>query len=880
MSLTAYKRKRDFCRTPEPAGKVKRSRKGLRYVIQKHDASRLHYDFRLEWNGVLKSWAVPKGPSLDPAVKSLAVEVEDHPLDYGSFEGIIPEGQYGGGTVMLWDEGTWEPEGDAGKSLKAGKLTFELHGKKLTGRWKLIRTAGRDGERQVQWLLMKTNDDAARPGTQRAFLEEEQLSVKSGRDLDEIAANRKRKVWQSNRIDKANSKASKSRTKTRATTAKHTRSPARKRRTTLPTRIDPSTLTGARRAALPDWIAPQLATLADGPPSGPNWVHEVKFDGYRLIAIRNGTSIRLWTRNRNDWTDQFESIAAALKRLPVDEAIIDGEVVALNARGHSDFQALQRRLQERGRSPMAYAVFDILHCNGFDVRAAPLLERKKLLKSILEAAGSDPLIQYSDHATGDGDAAVGVACKAGLEGLIFKRADAPYESRRTTKWLKVKCTARREFVIGGFTDPQRSRTGFGALLLGDYDSQGRLNYRGRVGTGFSDTLLADMHRKLAKLEQAAAPFHNPPTGFDARGVHWVKPKLVAEVTYRAITSDGLLRQPSFDGLRLDKKPEEVVEEIAVPVGKKDKPKLPGATISKTRSKGSTAKSKEGGVTSHGIVITHPDRVVFPDTKVTKSTLAKYYDLVGERMLPHMTGRPLMLARCPSGAGGKCFYQKHITMKGDEPIEAIKIKEKSAARMYAIVDTPEGLAWLAQMNTLEIHGWGSSRPAIEKPDRLIFDLDPGEDVAWKAVIDTALLIRKALASVKLESFVKTSGGKGLHVVAPLMPAAGWDAVKGFARQVAEAMAQSDPDLYVSKMTKSLRSGRIFIDYLRNGRGASCVLPYSTRARPGAAVSMPVAWSALSRVKSAGEFTVETVLKSPRLPADPWRGFFAVKQKLPT
>lgn len=879
MTLAAYKRKRDFRRTPEPAGKVKHSRKGLRYVIQKHDASRLHYDFRLEWNGVLKSWAVPKGPSLDPAVKSLAVEVEDHPLDYGGFEGIIPEGQYGGGTVMLWDEGRWTPEGDAGKSLKAGKLTFELHGKKLRGRWKLIRTAGREGDRQVQWLLMKSIDEAARPGTERAFLDEKARSVKSGRDLDEIAGNKSRKVWQSNREGKSASRTSKKIARRITKSAAKPRA-AKKRRIPIPDRIDPSTLTGARRATLPDWIAPQLATLADGPPSGPNWVHEVKFDGYRLIAIRNGSNVRLWTRNRNDWTDQFESIAAALKKLPVDNAIIDGEVVALNDKGLSDFQALQRRLQEGGRSPMAYAVFDILHCNGFDVRSAPLLERKQLLKSILDAAGSGPLIQYSEHATGDGDAAVGVACKAGLEGLIFKRADGPYESRRTAKWLKVKCTARREFVIGGFTDPQRSRTGFGALLLGDHDSAGRLNYRGRVGTGFSDTLLADIHGKLVKLEQAAAPFHNPPTGYDAKGVHWVKPKLVAEVTYRAITSDGILRQPSFEGLRLDKKPEEVIEESAVPVAKQKTSKAPRATLPKARSKQAARAAGKGGVTSHGIVITHPDRVLYPNTKVTKATLASYYELVGERMLPHMTGRPLMLARCPSGAAGQCFYQKHITMTGNEPIEAIKIKEKSAARMYAIVETPEGLAWLAQMNTLEIHGWGSSRPNIEQPDRLIFDLDPGENVPWKAVIDAALLIRKALRSVKIESFVKTSGGKGLHVVAPLTPVDGWDAVKGFAQQVAEAMAQSDPVLFVSKMTKSIRGGKIFVDYLRNGRGASCVLPYSTRARPGAPVSMPVTWSALKRVRSANEFTVESVIKSRRLPADVWRGFFEIKQKLPS
>lgn len=862
MSLTVYKRKRDFRKTPEPTGRIKRSRRGLRYVIQKHDASRLHYDFRLEWDGVLKSWAVPKGPSLDPAVKSLAVQVEDHPLDYGGFEGIIPEGQYGGGTVMLWDEGTWTPEGDAARSLKAGKLTFELHGKKLSGRWKLIRTAGRDGDRQTQWLLMKSHDEAARPGTQRAFLDKESLSVKSGRDLDEIAGNRKKKVWQSDRAGK---------TKSKKAIPKRKR-PALKRRAPIAIVIDPAALNGARPAPQPTWVAPQLATLADGPPDGADWVHEVKFDGYRLIAIRRGDQVKLWTRNHNDWTDQFEAIAGALRRLPVDEAIIDGEVVALNEKGHSDFQALQRRLQEGGRNPMAYAVFDLLHCNGYDVRSAPLLERKQLLKTIVDAAGPDPLIQYSEHATGDGGAAVKLACKAGLEGLIFKKADAAYESRRTPKWLKVKCTSRREFVIGGFTDPQRSRTGFGALLLGDHDARGRLTYRGRVGTGFSDTLLTDMHRKLARLEQPRTPFHNPPTGYGARGVHWVKPQLVAEVTYQAITSDGLLRQPSFDGLRLDKKPSEVIEESAVPVTRQES--------TATRDKHASQAQGHGGVVSQGVVITHPDRIVFPNTKITKSTLADYYTRVGERMLPHMTDRPLMLARCPGGAGGQCFYQKHITMTGKEPIDAVKIKEKSAARMYAIVDTPKGLAWLVQMNTLEIHGWGSCRPRIEMPDRLIFDLDPGEGVAWNAVVDAALLIRKALRSVKIESFVKTSGGKGLHIVAPLTPSAGWDAVKGFAQQVAQAMAESDPDLFVSKMTKSIRGGKIFIDYLRNGRGASCVLPYSTRARPGAPVSMPVAWSALKRVNGADAFTVSDLMKLRRLPVDPWAEFFEVRQKLPT
>jgi bifunctional non-homologous end joining protein LigD len=864
MSLATYHRKRNFRKTAEPKGRVKKSRSDLAFVIQKHDASHLHYDFRLELDGVLKSWAVPKGPSLDPAIRSLAIEVEDHPLDYGSFEGTIPRGQYGGGTVMLWDRGQWIPDGDPHEGFDAGKLAFTLEGEKLKGRWKLVRIRAGD-DRRRHWLLIKSHDENARPGSGYGVLNDKSESVKTGRDLGAIA--------EGNGHDSTEPrKARSAKTKKRTGRGRSTGDLAREARALSHTRVSKQ----------PTWIAPQLAVLAENPPESENWVHEIKFDGYRLISVRQGEDVRLLTRNQKDWTAKFPTVAAAVARLPVSQAIFDGEVVILDKKGISHFQSLQQVMQNGNRGDVVYVVFDLLHCEGVDVRSAPLLERKRLLSSIIGSAGGEGVLQYSPHLVGGGAEALEAACKLGLEGLIFKRADSVYESKRSRNWVKVKCSQRQEFVIGGFTDPRRSRTGFGALLLGYYGKDGGLVYCGRVGTGFDEKLLKDMRRRLDEIEQSRPAYRNPPVGADSVGVHWVKPQLVAEVAYRAITSDGLLRQPTFQGLRVDKSAKEVVREVpkekSEDVAPKPKGRLPvEKSVDRKKKQVHGHASGNGEMILEGVKITHPERVIFPGTDVTKERLAQYYSVISEYMLPHVVDRPLMLVRCPEGAAGGCFHQKHLTGTFPKSIQGVKIREKSQSGEYPIVKDLGGLIALVQMNTLEIHGWGSGSENIEHPDRVILDLDPGASVPWKSVCDAATLIRDLLLRKKLKSFVKTSGGKGLHVVVPIKPDTGWDRVKAFAQEISVQLADAAPDQFVSKMTKSIRQGKIFVDYLRNGRGATCVLPYSTRARAGAPISMPVPWNSLHRVSSADAFTVETAMATRKL-VDPWKEFFSTRQSL--
>ena len=875
MGLALYHKKRDFARTAEPKGRVHRSQKALHYCIQKHDASHLHYDFRLEYGGVLKSWAVPKGPSLDPTVRSLAIEVEDHPLEYGDFEGTIPKGEYGGGTVMLWDRGDWVPDGDAAEGLRKGKLSFELRGEKLRGHWTLVRIRAKGNERRVHWLLMKSGDEFARPGTRHLLLEEESRSVKTGRDLDEIAAGKKSKSRKA-----ANKKPARSKPQEKSG-----------RKAIQAADINPASLTNARRAAQPEWVPPQLATLVENPPSGGPWIYEVKFDGYRLIAIRRGTTVRLIIRNQKDWTDRFQPIAEAISKLPADRLILDGEVVVVNEHGKSSFQALQNVTQDGGRGGrLLYAVFDILNCKGYDITGAPLVERKRLLESLFKkATGGRTFIsgpgrsglQYSEHASGDGAAALKNVCAHGEEGLIFKRSDLPYVSRRTQGWLKVKCFHRREFVIGGYTDPKNTRTGFGALLLGFHTKDGSLRYCGRVGTGFNVTTLTDLHRRLAKLETPRPPFANPPVGADARGVHWVKPAIVAEVSFLAMTSDGILRHPTFEGLRMDKKASEVIDEVpadtakAIPRASRES-RQPRPGVSR-RSRGASANSPEP-TTVAGITLSHPDRVLFPESNITKLQLAEYYEAVADAMLPFIADRPLMLVRCPGGLGSDCFHQKHMNQQMPKSLRGVRITEKSKSGIYPLVDDAAGLISLVQMNTLEIHGWQSKAGDLERPDQVIFDLDPGEGVKWSEIADTALAIREILEHCGLHCFIKTSGGKGLHLVSPLKPAASWDEVKGFAQAVSSGVSRAAPDRYVEKMTKSIRRGKIYIDYLRNGRGATCVLPYSTRVHPGASVSMPIAWESVKKLASASQFTVENAPSRLKKSKNPWADFDAKRRPI--
>ncbi len=845
MGLREYQRKRDFRRTPEPSGRAAAARSGQarggRFVVQKHDARRLHYDFRLESDGVLKSWAVPKGPSLDPSERRLAVEVEDHPLEYGSFEGAIPEGEYGGGTVLLWDRGRWYPEGDARAGLRSGKLKFRLAGKKLRGGWTLVRMRGRDQGGKPSWLLIKENDAEARPLDEGDILEERAESVASGLELAEIEA-APRRVWSSNRA-----------------AAGRAAPPARARPRRVASPVAPPA--GARRGALPRSVEPQLATLVDEVPRGPGWLHELKLDGYRVLAVvRNGRA-RLFTRRSKDWTDVFPGLAAALAALPVRAAVVDGEATALTADGKSSFQALQQAL--RGGAPLTYFAFDLLHLDGHDLRPAPLRERKETLRRLLATAGVE--VRFSDHVAENGEEFYARACQLGAEGVVSKRAEAPYKSGRGRDWLKIKCSQRQEFVIGGFTDPAGSRAGIGALLVGVYEDS-RLRYAGKVGTGFDAATLRELRRRLEPLEVDAPQFADPPRGALARGAHWVRPRLVAEVDFTEWTEDGRLRHPSFQGLRADKPARQVRRE-----------RTAGSRPARKPAKARAAAAGEPEVA--GVRLSNPDRVLSPEQGLTKLDLARYYEAMAERILPHVAGRPLMVVRCPRGRDKQCFYQKHAQPGLPEAIRSLDIREEGGKREpYVYIQDLEGLISLVQMGVLELHTWGARVDDVERPDRLTLDLDPDPELPWGRVVEAALLVRRRLAELGLEAWVKSTGGKGLHVAVPLRRRQSWNEVKEFARALAEGLARDQPERYLSKASKAARRGKVFIDWLRNARGATAVAAYSTRARPGAPVSAPLRWEELATAKP-GEWTVETLPRRlGRQRRDPWQGFLSARQSL--
>ena len=837
MGLEKYRRKRDFKRTPEPEGEREGRPAGRLYVIQKHAARNLHYDLRLEWGGVLKSWAVPKGPSLDPAQKRLAVHVEDHPVDYGGFEGIIPEGEYGGGTVLLWDRGDWEPEGDPEKAYRRGRLSFRLHGEKLHGGWTLARMGGKAAGGGDNWLLVKRDDNEARPGENGGFLKEHHHSVLSGRNMEEIAAARDQ-VWR----------------KGEAVTA------------SAGEPIDPSSLPGAHPASQPETVAPQLARLVSEVPRGEDWLHEIKFDGYRLIgALKNG-SVRLWTRHGQDWTERFAPVARAIAALPVSQAIIDGEIVVLDPQGLSDFQSLQNVLKGQGGGQLAYYLFDLVHCQGFDLSRTPLHARKELLRQLLTGVDPAALLRYSDHIRGEGERVFRHACRFALEGIVSKRADSPYQSKRSANWLKVKCLQRQEFVIGGYSEPAGSRTGFGALLVGYADEGKELVYAGKVGTGFSDQTLVHLARELHRRKSAKSPFRNPLRGREAREVHWVRPELVAEIEFSEWTQDGRLRHPSFKGLREDRPAAEIVRELPQPL-----PREPAKTPA--------VGHENGPVTIAGISISNPERIIYPEQGLTKLALARYYEKVGAWMLPFLTDRPLTVVRCPQGRQKKCFYQKHLNESVPPPVRGVPIREKEGEGLYLVIDDLPGLIALVQLGVLEFHPWGSREDRLDRPDLVTFDLDPDPEVAWEDTLHGARRLHDRLAELGLQSFVKTSGGKGLHVVVPLIRRSGWEEAKEFTRALAEDIARSDPGRYVTTMTKARRKGKIFIDFFRNSRGATSVAPYSTRAKPGAPVSAPLRWDELSPDVGPAEHTVDTLpLRLAELKKDPWEGFFDLRQSI--
>jgi bifunctional non-homologous end joining protein LigD len=907
VALELYRKKRKFGVTAEPRGRKGR-RRGDRYVIQKHAARRLHYDLRLELDGVMKSWAVTRGPSLDPGEKRLAVHVEDHPIEYNTFEGTIPEGEYGGGTVMIWDRGRWIPEGDPHKAYAKGHLDFVLEGEKLHGRWHLVRMRGRDRDRHENWLLIKGRDDEARSGRQADILDEQPLSVASGRSMDEIAAGKGRKrVWHSNRS------ASRSTTEAKPQTQREFRAELQARSGRLKGRGEPKVASkpaakpaakkksaakaampvAARRSAdpvratrrrggPPDFVPPSLATLHAAPPDGPEWIHEIKFDGYRIEARLDHGEVRLLTRKQLDWTHRFERIARAVAALPAETALLDGELVVENEKGISSFSLLQTDLKEGREDRFVYWVFDLLYLDGRDLGGEPLTVRKTALRQLLKKGSRNGAIRYAEHFEERGSEIFRHACEMALEGIVSKLRDAPYRSGRSENFVKTKCHNAQEFVVAGFTPSTAMPNAVGALTVAFHEG-GKLRYAGRLGTGYTHATARDLWRRLSALRSDRPPLALPKDE-RRKNVTWVKPQLVVEAEYRGLTHDGLLRQAAFKGLREDKPAGEVVREIpaedSMPAKqtqmRKSAERKPRRGEAKLSS--GTGPARASGAGAHvevaGVRLTHPDRVYWADVGITKEDLAQYYVDVWKLMAPHLIDRPLAIVRCPDGMSGECFFQKHIASNiKDSPLRhVVKSKEHDVIAVEKLSDLIE----LAQFGALEIHVRGSRLDRLEHCDRIVFDLDPGESVGWKEIVAAAQEIRDRLKALKLKSFVKLSGGKGIHVVVPIA-GVDWDAIKRFAARLAASMTADSPQLYLAKMTKSLRHGKIFIDYFRNSREATSVAAYSTRARAGAPISMPLSWEALARTTSGNQFTLLNSQKY--LKSDPWAEIGKVRQKLP-
>lgn len=814
VALESYRKKRDFTKTSEPSGDAgaQQGEGGDSFVVQKHDATRLHYDFRLEVDGVLVSWAVTRGPSLVPGEKRLAVQTEDHPLAYGDFEGTIPKGDYGGGTVIVWDRGTWKPVGDSAKALKKGHLEFELAGEKLKGRWHMVRMARKAGEKRDNWLMIKSEDEFSRTEAEPDILEERPESVKTGRLIKDVE--RESPGW-SSKTGKIAKKA------------------------------PPGNLKSAKSSAYPGFIEPQLASLKPAAPAGDRWLHEIKFDGYRLQVHLRDHTLTLYTRSGLDWTEKFgKELPAAFLKLVAKDAILDGELVVESSGGASNFSALQADLSQGRHDRFTFYAFDLLYLNGQDLRKAPLIERKTALAALL--AGAPAQLRYSDHFDEDGELILRHACRLSLEGIVSKLRDAAYKSGRTRDWVKSKCAERQEFVIGGYLPSSTSETAIGSLLLGYYED-GALIHAGRVGTGFSRAVAEDLLARLKRIETKTSPYSQKLSAQARRGAVFVEPKLVAEVEFRAWTAEDNVRHASFRGLREDKLAKEIVREGRATKPSADRPKT-------------------------AVKLTHPDRVYWPDAGVTKQGLADYYSQVWKWMAPFVAHRPLAILRCPTGIDGQCFFQKH-PWKGMHPdIQMVHEPLDDGGEPGIAINDLDGLIGLVQGATLEIHPWGASLDNIEKPDMVIMDLDPGDGVSWERVLEAAQDVRKRLEARGLAAFVKTSGGKGLHVVSPVTPRANWDEAKAFAKSIADEMARDQPDAYVSIITKSKRTGKILIDYLRNGRGMTAVAPYSTRARAGAAVSMPLAWDELSSAIGPNYFSVENAMsRLDTLESDPWADF---------
>ena len=801
---------RDFTQTPEPSGELGSTGTALSFVVQKHAARNRHYDFRLELGGSLKSWAVPKGPSLDPTVKRMAVQVEDHPLAYANFEGVIPAKHYGAGTVILWDRGTWVSQGDPHVGYAQGKLKFELHGVKLRGNWALVRMKPREGESAIAWLLMKERDASAQPIAEFDVLQAQPESV-SGLVAD-LKGTRVTKVAE------------------------------------------------ATSGPLPATLQPQLATLVDAPPAG-DWLYEIKFDGYRLLSRIDQADVRCITRNGHDWSRKLPVLVTALRALKLRSTWLDGEIVVAGKDGTPDFQALQNAF-DANQSPQAtqsirYVVFDVLFHDGEDLRARPLAERRALLRQLIDAAPSEQL-RFSESVSGDPTALLESARNAGLEGLIGKRADSAYRAGRSTDWIKLKSRLRQEFVIGGYTDPKGARTGIGSLVLGVHDEAGALQHAGSVGTGFDERTLHSLHQRLTPLRATRNPFAQGVDKTDVRArntlqgaTHWVHPRLIAEVSFAQWTQGGRVRHAVFHGLRDDKPAESISREKAVTVPTK----LPAR-----------------------LHITHAERVIDPESGVTKGELVAYYASVAHLLLAHLKDRPVALLRAPGGVTGPQFFQKHADSTELPGLQRLASDLDPGHEPLLAIGSAAGLLMAAQMNVIEVHSWNMTTRAIQKPDRMVFDLDPGEGVAWQAVCEAAQLLRAFLTELGLKSFLKTSGGKGLHVVAPLAPRREWQVVKQFAHAIVLHMAGVLPDRLVAKSGPKNRVGRIFIDYLRNGWGATTVVAWSARARPGMGVSTPLAWDELDALSGAAHWTVRNIALRLEQGNRPWDGYTSSRQGL--